>query len=302
MDKPATYAQLLKDERWLEKRKEIIERDKGICQDCGKKGINSIDEKWVKFSFEKDSVKKLKKHRKSVDRKHRKGNILNVHHKVYYYDPILRSKFLPWDYDNSDLVTLCSECHTNLHKKQTIDVINMETGTRIPLIPCFRCSGVGYLYHYNHVENGICFRCGGMRFEANQKFLKYDNLDEDSVESSRLPANSVHSIRPLNEFINASNLPFIKSKEYEAPIKKSRGDERISISQILGVLFLIYVIFGIGWGLIFHFKNTIEQLSLFIIPMVILLPVAYFLDGGRISRNDSNLSDGEDDLEDDLPF
>lgn len=273
MDKPATYAQLLKDKRWLEKRKEIIERDKGICQDCGKEGINSIDENWVRF------YKKFKKYLKYDDKKDLKRNILNVHHKVYYYDPILRSKFLPWDYDNSDLVTLCSECHTNLHKKQTIDVINMENGTRIPLIPCFRCSGVGYLYHYNHVENGICFRCGGMRFEANQKFLKYEIFNEDLVESSRLPANSFTSIRPLNEFTNASNLPFIKSKEYEAPIKKSRGNERMSIFQILGVLFLIFVIFSIGWGLIFHFKNTIEQLALFIIPMVILLPVAYFLDG-----------------------
>lgn len=269
MDKPATYAQLLKDERWLEKRKEIIERDKGICQDCGKKGINSIDENWVKFSFEKGSVKKLKKHRK--------GNILNVHHKVYYYDPILGNKFFPWDYDNSDLVTLCSECHKNLHKRQTIDVINKETGTRIPLIPCSRCSGVGKLFYYNHY--GICFRCNGMRFEANQRYLKYYDLDEETVKSSRILANSVPSIRPLNEFTNASNLPFIKSKEYEAPIKKSRGNERISIFKILGVLFLIFVIFSIGWGLIFHFKNTIEQLLLFIIPMVILLPVAYFLDG-----------------------
>ena len=30
-----------------------------------------------------------------------------------------------------------------------------------PRKPCPRCGGTGYLPHFRHVQNGICFLCGG---------------------------------------------------------------------------------------------------------------------------------------------
>ena len=37
---------------------------------------------------------------------------LQVHHKEY-----IAGRFA-WEYDNSYLITLCSKCHSNLHKKK----------------------------------------------------------------------------------------------------------------------------------------------------------------------------------------
>ncbi len=33
------------------------------------------------------------------------------------------------------------------------------------LKPCYRCHGTGYFPEYNHVEDGICFRCRGAKYE-----------------------------------------------------------------------------------------------------------------------------------------
>jgi len=74
------YTRLLKDARWQKKRLEILERDKWTCKLCGK-GIN-------------DEI------------------TLNVHHILY------RKDCMPWEYRNRDLITLCEDCHHNLHKKK----------------------------------------------------------------------------------------------------------------------------------------------------------------------------------------
>jgi hypothetical protein len=81
------YAELLKDPRWQKKRLEIMERDKWTCQVC----------------LDKEST-------------------LTVHHKSYKQDEC--GEFLdPWEYDDSDLTTLCDECHKKeefnlgVHKK-----------------------------------------------------------------------------------------------------------------------------------------------------------------------------------------
>ena len=51
---------------------------------------------------------------------------LHIHHKYY------QKEKLPWQYPNDALITLCWECHENLHKNTKIPYLNefgIEIGT-----------------------------------------------------------------------------------------------------------------------------------------------------------------------------
>lgn len=87
--------------------------------------------------------------------------VLNVHHKRY----IIQHK--AWEYADEDLITLCNECHTKIHQAIGVRVYSDENGymKQISLTPCSRCSGTGYFPEYKHIQNGVCFRCRGARFE-----------------------------------------------------------------------------------------------------------------------------------------
>lgn len=87
--------------------------------------------------------------------------VLNVHHKHY----IIQHK--AWEYDEDNLITLCNDCHTKVHQTIGAPVYSDENGyfKEIKLTPCYKCNGSGYFPEYKHVENGICFRCRGTRFE-----------------------------------------------------------------------------------------------------------------------------------------
>lgn len=81
---------------------------------------------------------------------------LNVHHKYY-----VEGK-KPWEYSNDVLITLCTNCHEKVHEKPTPCYRSMNLGEPIAYYnKCDRCSGSGYLPQYNHVQNGVCFKCGG---------------------------------------------------------------------------------------------------------------------------------------------
>lgn len=84
---------------------------------------------------------------------------LNVHHMFYYY-----GNTLPWGYYWKDLITLCEDCHRHLHAKDETPIydINMRK-INDELKTCDRCGGIGFLPQYNHVQNGICFKCRGTR-------------------------------------------------------------------------------------------------------------------------------------------
>lgn len=84
---------------------------------------------------------------------------LNVHHTFYYY-----GNTLPWGYYWKDLVTLCQDCHHHLHEKDEVPIydVNMRK-INDELETCDRCGGTGFLPQYNHVQNGICFKCHGTR-------------------------------------------------------------------------------------------------------------------------------------------
>lgn len=102
--------------------------------------------------------------------------LLNVHHKHY----IIQHK--AWEYDDDDLVTLCNECHAKVHQSLGAPVYSDKDGfvKEIPLTPCFRCGGTGYFPEYKHIEQGICFRCRGARFEELIQFMP--NHDNDPKE------------------------------------------------------------------------------------------------------------------------
>jgi len=74
------YSKLLQDERWKEKRRKIISRDRCRCTWCGS------------------------------------DSNLQVHHK--YYEKFPNNDFVdPWDYPDESLVTLCEKCHKKAHEK-----------------------------------------------------------------------------------------------------------------------------------------------------------------------------------------
>lgn len=84
---------------------------------------------------------------------------LHVHHKYY------QKMKLPWEYPETSLQTLCWKCHEDLHKSEQVkfyDEEGQEIGT---LTPCIRCHGAGEFPEYNHVQEGICFRCHGAKYE-----------------------------------------------------------------------------------------------------------------------------------------
>ncbi len=88
---------------------------------------------------------------------------LETHHLKYVVN------WLPWDYPDDALVTLCGECHGQLNecgKSPVYELINGKLVQR-PLRPCRRCRGVGWFPQWSHIEGGICFRCRGKRFEAS---------------------------------------------------------------------------------------------------------------------------------------
>ena len=76
-----SYAGLILHPKWKSKRKEIIERDNHRCIICSSK----------------------------------KG--LQVHHRQYHFIYATKKFKVPWDYDNSLLITLCSKCHSRGHSK-----------------------------------------------------------------------------------------------------------------------------------------------------------------------------------------
>lgn len=81
--------------------------------------------------------------------------ILNIHHKSYIID------HLAWEYDDSNLITLCENCHKELHKNHEIPLYDENHNLISHLETCSKCGGIGYIYKYKHYHNGICFDCGG---------------------------------------------------------------------------------------------------------------------------------------------
>ncbi len=90
---------------------------------------------------------------------------LHVHHKYYNL-----SKY-PWDYPNEALITLCSECHKDIHANNRIPLMS-NFGKQICLLDrCETCFGTGTRPEYNYYMGGICFTCGGSGIANIDKYL-----------------------------------------------------------------------------------------------------------------------------------
>lgn len=81
--------------------------------------------------------------------------VLNIHHKSYIMNR------LAWEYDNSNLITLCENCHEEEHIQQEIPLYDENLNLISHIETCDRCNGLGYIKQYNYYHNGICFKCEG---------------------------------------------------------------------------------------------------------------------------------------------
>ena len=144
---PLPYILLLEKPEWKVKRELILQRDGFRCQNCG--------------AGEDESE-------------------LHVHHKCYI------EGLDPWEYNDSDLVTLCEHCHNDTHRLYKVPYYQLRNG-KLVLIekePCKRCGGAGVFPEYRHVLNGICFRCLGQRFEEAISFVrKYERENVVPIEN-----------------------------------------------------------------------------------------------------------------------
>ncbi len=161
-----SYLELLHTKEWKEKRQIIIDRDNHHCLKCGKgETISHYDEVsgrtfhlWWTFteiySFDIDVIPNIEASAKPYH--------LQVHHLFYIVDK------LPWEYQDNFLVTLCNWCHWEFHEKNTVEIYIEENDELINCydIPtCKRCNGAGWFPQYKHVNSGVCFECGGAKFE-----------------------------------------------------------------------------------------------------------------------------------------
>lgn len=162
-----TYLEKLKSDKWLLKRDQIIRIDNFTCRKCQ---CADYTKDWVKV-YDAEGICELYYYDKttrnfqicipeksfslSIEIHNLNIPILNVHHNKY----ILGRE--PWDYDNCDLMTLCSHCHKNIHDAEKIPVYSQSGNKLMSIETCSRCGGFGYIPQFSHVQDGICFDCWG---------------------------------------------------------------------------------------------------------------------------------------------
>jgi 5-methylcytosine-specific restriction endonuclease McrA len=84
---------------------------------------------------------------------------LHIHHRYYVAGK------MPWEYPDEALVTLCWLCHEEIHQHRVTPVLS-EFGIPLgELHNCHRCHGAGWFPQFDHVQEGICFRCRGAKYE-----------------------------------------------------------------------------------------------------------------------------------------
>lgn len=183
-----TYSDELEASEWKEKRLIILNRDNNICTNCkteptikefGRPHRNQTPEEKQKYlkeyqmnfdNYFNEYIKGLPElsrplkpeigkeivlPRVLVD----KHIILHVHHKYYI------NHKLAWEYSNDVLITLCQNCHQDLHNKTKIKVYADENmDEQLDLTECPKCKGSGYLNEYDYYKNGICFSCNGYKY------------------------------------------------------------------------------------------------------------------------------------------
>ena len=123
------YSFLLEKREWGAKRLRILARDSYTCKSCGKRKEDGV--------------------------------ALQVHH-IHYINGLD-----PWEYKDSELVTLCEQCHSSYHAQNEVPVYRLEDGNLVEVhyTPCRRCGGAGLFPEFKHVDGGVCFRCHGAMYD-----------------------------------------------------------------------------------------------------------------------------------------
>lgn len=170
------YNILLELREWKELRERILERDQYTCRMCNKKGSEKHGDVYYRRLSPEESAASvqmevvditgtgemviMQETAPVVAEPTKDPVILHVHHTYYVHGDA------PWEYPEDAFLTLCHGCHVEVHESLVIPTYVDETKQQlIPLTPCTRCSGVGFLKEYLHYQNGICFRCMGRKFE-----------------------------------------------------------------------------------------------------------------------------------------
>lgn len=151
------YSFLLERREWGEKRLRILARDNYSCQRCGKHEGNGV--------------------------------ALQVHHKHYI------NGLDPWEYKDTELVTLCEDCHAHVHTHYDVPVYRIDEGklVEVQLTSCSRCGGAGWFPEYKHVQGGICFRCHGAKYDelihVVEDYAKEHDINLEDIDDGFRPLN-----------------------------------------------------------------------------------------------------------------
>ncbi|HLP50593.1 MAG TPA: hypothetical protein VK154_06885 [Chitinophagales bacterium] len=115
------YSELLKTQEWQKRRMEIIRRDDYMCTKCGEKRTTKlwdghynieIDDCW-EYTFDGETFK-IETEPQFIFTEKDNPIYLHVHH-LYY-----SKGYLPWEYPDSALVTLCEAHHRELHSDKAL--------------------------------------------------------------------------------------------------------------------------------------------------------------------------------------
>jgi hypothetical protein len=150
-----SYQELLQKPEWKSKRLSILIRDHNTCTICKQSPLSIITDANGLPTLLKSPIN------------------LQVHHKYYQED------LNPWEYPDDALSTLCYSCHKEFHLKNTVAFYQRINGKLVPvnLTPCDRCNGVGHIPQFAHVEQGICFRCRGAKYDEFMKRFPFKKID-----------------------------------------------------------------------------------------------------------------------------
>jgi hypothetical protein len=138
-----------------------------LCKNCGKKhkisGSSIRTRKFLFLSSKKNLIYVTNATARELKAKIENNTSIKVREKLIYHNK----------YE-------CELAHKNYECKGTIiafnsgvieffhhDLLNQCRGCRgDEYILCTRCKGTGYLPHFRHVSDGICFKCNGMGIEG----------------------------------------------------------------------------------------------------------------------------------------
>jgi len=177
-----TYLELLQMKEWKVLRRQILERDGNTCSKCTKyetlRKWNNDKRDWSNYDvvFPKQIRKHLNYYCQNGTTKSYYilddtqfvfietdvARNLHVHHKYY-----IKERF-PWQYSEECFETLCLHCHFTLHEQSVVPVfvhIDKHLLECKNVTPCLRCNGAGFFPDLRHVQEGICFRCWGVKYE-----------------------------------------------------------------------------------------------------------------------------------------